>query len=74
LIANTRSSRVTFSANDEDSAGQFVLFFHPQNEHAGLMVDISTLAGSFLCMRDNYVMANSRIPPDDKFVIIPVDE
>jgi hypothetical protein len=44
----------------------------PQKQQAGLLVDISTLAGSFLFMRDNYVVANSPTTPADKFLIIPV--
>jgi hypothetical protein len=68
-------SRVIFSAIDEDSAGQFVLFFHPQKEPAGLLVDISSLSGSFLHMDNfDFVVANSRTPPANKFLIIPVDE
>jgi hypothetical protein len=65
-----------FSATDEDSAGQFVLFFHPQNKQAGLSVDISTLAGSFLLMDndENFVVANSSEAPYPKFLLIPVDE
>jgi hypothetical protein len=68
-------SRVHFSATDEDSAGQFVLFFHQQNRKTGLSVDISTLAGSFLHMNnENCIVANSSKAPYDKFLIVPVDE
>jgi hypothetical protein len=57
---------VIFSA-DEDSAEEFVLFFHPQNQHAGLLVNISSLAGSFLHMDyENCIV--------DKFLIVPADE
>jgi hypothetical protein len=67
---------VIFSATNEDSAGQFVLFFHPQNKQAGLSVDISTLAGSFLLMDndENFVVANSSEAPYPKLLLIPVDE
>jgi hypothetical protein len=70
-------SRVEFSANNEESAEEFVLFFHPQNQQAGLLVDIGTLAGYFLCMdNDGYVVADSHNhnPPADKFLIVPTDE
>jgi hypothetical protein len=53
-----------------------VLFFHQQNQQAGLLVDISTLAGNFLCINVeldfNYVVANACTPPAGKFLIIPV--
>jgi hypothetical protein len=51
-----------------------VLFFHPQNQQPAISVDISTLAGYFLCVEDNdnFIVANSRTPPADKFLIIPV--
>jgi hypothetical protein len=53
---------------------KFVLFFHQQNQHAGLLVDISTLAGSFLWVdNDGYVVATLHTPPAaHKFLIIPV--
>jgi hypothetical protein len=73
LHTNTDSSRVEFTAN-KDNAGKFVLFFHPQNHHIGLLVDICTMDGYFLHM-DNagYVVAYSRTPPapTDKFMITP---
>jgi hypothetical protein len=71
LHTNTNTSRVEFTAN-KDNAGKFVLFFHQQDHHIGLLVDISTLDGYFLCIdNDNYVVANSRTPPalTDKFMI-----
>jgi hypothetical protein len=76
LQTNTRSSRVGFTANS-GSGEKFVLFFHQQNKHAGILVDISTLAGSFLCMDmemddNNFVVANSQTPPANKFLIVPV--
>jgi hypothetical protein len=75
LLTNANSSRVHFSANHEDNAGQFVFFFHPQNKKPGLSVDISTLAGSFLNLEeDNFIMANSSEAPYPKLLIIPVDE
>jgi hypothetical protein len=62
---------VIFSATDEDSAGQFVLFFHQNSLQSGLLVDISSSTGSFLSMdNDNYVVANSSDPPANKFLII----
>jgi hypothetical protein len=65
-------SKVTFT---DQHPGKFVLFFHPQNQHAGLLVDISSPAGYFLCMEDdNYVAANTRISPTNKFLIVPADE
>jgi hypothetical protein len=69
-------SRVTFSATNKDSADEFVLFFHQQNQHSGLLVDISSLDGYFLYRDndDNCVVANSSNPPANKFLIIPVDE
>jgi hypothetical protein len=68
-------SRVIFSATDEDSAEEFVLFFHQQNQQAGLSVDIGSLAGIFLHMDNtNFIVANSSNAPDDKFLIVPVDE
>jgi hypothetical protein len=73
LQTNTTSSKVEFTANKEN-AGKFVLFFHQQDHHIGLSVDISTMDGYFLCMDDNgYVVANSRTPPapTDKFMISP---
>jgi hypothetical protein len=53
---------------------KFVLFFHQQNQHAGLLVDISTLAGSFLWVdNDGYLVATLHTPPAaHKFLIIPV--
>jgi murein tripeptide amidase MpaA len=68
---------VIFSATDEDNAEEFVLFFHPQNQQAGLLVDISSSAGYFLSMdNENYIVANSSDVPADKFkfLIIPVEE
>jgi hypothetical protein len=65
------SSRVECTAN-KDNAGKFVLFFHQQNHHIGLLVDICSLAGYFLCMdNEGYIVANSRTPPapTDKFMI-----
>jgi hypothetical protein len=71
---SSKLSRVLFSAKVEDSAGEFVFFFHPQNKQPGISVDISTLAGSFLYMDSlDFVVANSRTPPANKFSIIPVD-
>jgi hypothetical protein len=73
LHTNTDSSRVEFTGN-KDNVGKFVLFFHQQSQRIGLVVDISTLNGYFLCMdSDGYVVANSRTPPapTDKFMIIP---
>jgi hypothetical protein len=72
LKINTHSSRIEFTAN-KDNADKFVLFFHQQNQQqqAGLLVDISSLTGSFLHVDNaNYVMANSHTP--HKFLIIPV--
>jgi hypothetical protein len=66
------NSRIGYIHN-KSNAEKFVLFFHQQNQHAGLLVDISTLAGNFLCIdNENYLAANSRTPPADKFLIIPV--
>jgi hypothetical protein len=66
---STNSSKVNFS----DNAEKFVLFFHQQNQKAGISVDISTLAGYFLLLdNDNNLVANSRTAPADKFLIIPV--
>jgi hypothetical protein len=72
LQINDRSSRVEFTGN-KGNAGKFVFFYHQQNQHAAISVDISTLDGYFLCL-DNYnqVVANSHTPPADKFLIIPV--
>jgi hypothetical protein len=68
-------SRVHVSAIDEQSAGEFVLFFHPQNRQAGLMVDISSLAGSFLHIdNENFIVEDSSEAPYPKFLLIPVDE
>jgi hypothetical protein len=58
-----------------ENADKFVLFFHQQNQQLqpGFSVDISTLAGYFLSVNDNnFIVANSHIPPADKFLIIPV--
>jgi hypothetical protein len=74
LKINTRSSRVTFSATDKRSAGEFVLFFHQQSKQSGFLMDISSLEGSFLCMEGNFILANSSKAPIEKFLIIPVDE
>jgi hypothetical protein len=77
LQTTTNSARVHFSATDENSAGQFVFFFHPQNKKPGLSVDISTLAGSFLNLdedNEDFVVANSSEAPYPKLLIIPVDE
>jgi hypothetical protein len=74
---SSNCSRVIFSATDEDSAGEFVLFFHPQNKKSGLSVDICSSAGSFLHVEDNeknYIVENSSEAPADKFLIIPADE
>jgi hypothetical protein len=72
LQINTRSSSVEFTGNKKN-AGKFVLFFHQQNQQPGISVDISTLAGYFLCFdKDNNLVANSQTPPVDKFLIIPV--
>jgi hypothetical protein len=71
---NSLYSRVGFSANDEDSPEEFVLFFRKQNQQAGLLVDICSLAGHFLRMRDSYVVANSCNAPDNKFLIVPLDD
>jgi hypothetical protein len=71
LHTNTDSSRVEFTAN-KNNAGKFVLILHQQNNHIGLLVDICTLDGYFLCMdNEGYVVANSRTPPapTDKFMI-----
>jgi hypothetical protein len=69
LKTDTDSSKVHFTGNAE----KFVLFFHQQNQKAGISVDISTLAGYFLLLNNNNkLMANSRTPPADKFLIIPV--
>jgi hypothetical protein len=72
LQTDTYSSRVGFTAN-YFNAEKFVLFFH-QDKQAGISIDISTLAGYFLCMDydNNYVMANSRTAPADKFLVLPV--
>jgi hypothetical protein len=73
---SSKYSMVIFSATDKDSADEFVLFFHQQSQHSGLLVDISSLDGYFL-YRDkdnNCVVANSSDPPANKFLIIPVDE
>ena len=65
------TQKFRFSAND-GSAGKFVLFYHQQNQQPGLLVDISTLDGYFLSLDDNNnVVANSRTPPANKFLIIP---
>jgi murein tripeptide amidase MpaA len=75
LQTNANSSRVTFFANDEESAGEFVLFFHQQNQQSGLLVDICSLAGLFLHMDyGNFIAANSSKAPAEKFLIIPADE
>jgi hypothetical protein len=72
---SSNNSRVIFSATDEESAGQFVVFFHQQNRNFGLSMDISTLTGSFLHMgKDNFVVANSSKAPDDKLLIVPMDK
>jgi hypothetical protein len=72
------SSRVHFSADDKRSAGEFVLFFHQQNQQSGLLVEISSLDGSFLHMENKnnyrYIVADSNIVPANKFLIIHVDE
>jgi hypothetical protein len=68
-----RSTRVQL-VGIKNYAEKFVLFFHQQNQQAGISVDISTLGGSFLCMdNNNYVVANSRTPPTNKFLIVPVE-
>jgi hypothetical protein len=73
LQTHTKSAKIVFACKG-GNAEKFVLF-HQQNQHAGISVDISTLAGSFLCMdTNNFVVANSRTAPAEKFLIIPVDE
>jgi hypothetical protein len=68
-------SRVHFSATNKDSADQFVILFHQQNQHPGLLVDICTLDGLFLHMgNENCIVANSSKAPTYKFLIIPVDD
>jgi hypothetical protein len=68
----TKSSRVCFVRNN-GNAEKFVLFFHEQNQQTGLLVDICTLGGYFLLLdNNNKLVANSRTPPADKFLIIPV--
>jgi hypothetical protein len=67
----TKTSRVG-STDSECCAGEFVLLFHPQNQQAGLLVDICSTAGTFLCMdNDNYIVENSSEVPANKFLIIP---
>jgi hypothetical protein len=72
LQTDTYSSRVTYTRNHNDgSAEKFVLVLDLENQKAGLLVDISTLAGSFLGMdNENYFVANS--PTPHKFLITPV--
>jgi hypothetical protein len=73
LKTDTKSSKVVFAKGG--NAEKFVFFYHPQNQQPAISVDISTLAGSFLCVdNNNFVMANSRTPPTNKFLIVPVDE
>jgi hypothetical protein len=71
LQIDTKSSRVYFGGYG-CNAEKFVLF-HQQNQQSGFLVDIGTLAGSFLCL-DNagYVASNSRTAPANKFLILPV--
>jgi uncharacterized membrane protein len=72
LQTHSKSSKVVFAC-DGGNAEKFVLFNNPQNQQPAISVDICTLAGSFLCVdNNNFVVANSRTPPDDKFLIIPV--
>jgi hypothetical protein len=53
-----------------------VLFNHQQIQQPGIVVDIRSLAnGCFLSLDDqDRVVANSRMAPDNKFLIIPADE
>jgi hypothetical protein len=74
LPTHARSPSLEFTAN-KGTAAKFVLFFHQQNQHAAISVDISTLDGYFFCLdNDGYVEANSRTPPAHKFLIVPADE
>jgi hypothetical protein len=68
---------VIFSPTDEDSAGQFVLFFHQNSQQSGsgLLVDISSFSGHFLSVDyENFVVANSSDVPANKFLIVPGHE
>jgi hypothetical protein len=72
-LKTTNSSRFGTDNNNKGTGAKFVLFFHQQNQKAGLLVDICTLAGYFLCVdNDNFVVATSRTAPADKFLIIPM--
>jgi hypothetical protein len=73
-LQTQNSPWVHFTGKSGTGIGEkFVLVFHQQNQHPGISVDIISLAGSFLCMdKDNYVVENSRTPPTDKFLILPV--
>jgi hypothetical protein len=71
LQINSYTSKIFFDVYGGNAA-KFVLFHH-QNQQSGFLVDISSMAGSFLCMdSDDYVAAISRTPPANKFLIIPV--
>jgi hypothetical protein len=74
MKTDTNSSKVGFvSTGNDDNAEKFVLFFHEQNQQAGISVDISTLSGYFLLLdNNNKLVANSRTPPADKFLLVPV--
>jgi hypothetical protein len=76
LRTQTSSNFPTFSATDQNSAGQFVLSLYTDDQFQdGFLVDISSSssAGSFLCVesKDNhyYIAAISRTPPSHKFLI-----
>jgi hypothetical protein len=69
---------IIFSATDENSAAEFELFFHPQSQQSGFLVDIILLVRSlakgspFLHMDgQNLICVNSLTAPDDKFLIVP---
>jgi hypothetical protein len=69
LQINTETSRIYLAGSNYCSAEKFVLF-NQQNLQSGFLVHIGTLAGSFLHIDNNYVLANSRTP--HTFMIIPV--
>jgi hypothetical protein len=73
LQTDDRSSSVYFAGHNGNSE-KFVLFFQQQKQQAGLLVDICSMAGYFLCMDNHEVLTNSysHTPPADKFLIIPV--
>jgi hypothetical protein len=71
------SSRLCLAGVNSRSADKFMLIFRQQSQQPGFVVDIRSLANDcFLSVdhQQNRIVANSRTPPANKFLIIPANE